>query len=167
MTRLALLVAFGLGACGPAQPSHVKTPEELIAEEEAKGAEQLAEQKRQGGSYDEPNVTEDEKKRQWDEKQSDLELRRAARSAETCPQSVTEKAPKGRATVTLTFTNDGRVKDSKISDQYAETAVGTCVLRAMGNVIVPAYNGPEQTVEWEIDLTDAKEKSSGPVGGDK
>jgi hypothetical protein len=32
----------------------------------------------------------------------------------------------------------------------------------MGNVIVPAFNGSEHTMEWEIDLTGAKK--SGAVG---
>jgi hypothetical protein len=73
---------------------------------------------------------------------------------------VTEKAPKGKATVTLTFSNDGRVKDSKISSEYAENAVGKCVLRAMGSVIVPAYVGEEHNVEWEIDLTGKKQSGA-------
>jgi hypothetical protein len=140
----------------------VKTSDEWLAEQENEGAKIEAEKKKQSTSYDEPTTTEDEKKREWDDKQSELELKRAARSAETCPESVTEKAPKGKATVTLTFTNDGRVKDSKISDQYAENAVGKCVLRAMSSVIVPAYTGAEKTLDWEIDLTGGKK--SGPSG---
>ena len=42
--------------------------------------------------------------------------------------------------------------------------VGKCVLRAMGNAVVKTYEGPEKTIEWEVDLTGAKK--SGPVGGD-
>jgi hypothetical protein len=165
MTRHALaaiLTTTWLAACSTASPDHVKTSDEWLAEQESEGAKIEAEKKKTEGAYDEPGTTEDEKKREWDEKQADLELKRAARSAETCPESVTEKAPKGKATVTLTFTSDGRVKESKISDTYAENAVGKCVLRAMGSVIVPAYTGSEKTVEWEIDLTGGKK--SGPAG---
>jgi len=32
-------------------------------------------------------------------------------------------------------------------------------------VIVPAYQGAEQTLNWEIDLKGGKTKNSGPVGG--
>ncbi len=112
--------------------------------------------------YDnEVGETEDEKARQWDEKQADLELKRAARSAETCPGSVTEKSPIGTANVTLVFQNDGHVKSSDIAPPYAETAVGACVLRAMGAVIVPAYQGDEKTVTWEIELKEPpKEKGA-------
>lgn len=165
MTRhdlAALITTAWLAGCSTASPDHVKTSDEWLAEQEGEGAKIEAEKKKQGSSYDEPTTTEDEKKREWDDKQADLELKRAARSAETCPESVTEKAPKGKATVTLTFTNDGRVKDSKISDQYAENAVGKCVLRAMSSVIVPAYTGGEKTLDWEIDLTGGKK--SGPSG---
>ena len=165
MTRHALaamLTTTWLAACSTASPDHVKTSDEWLAEQEQEGAKIEQEKKKSEGAYDEPGTTEDEKKREWDEKQADLELKRAARSAETCPESVTEKAPKGKATVTLTFTNDGRVKESKISDTYAENAVGKCVLRAMGNVIVPAYTGGEKTIDWEIDLTGGKK--SGPSG---
>jgi len=159
MTRLALAALFTttwLAACSTASPDHVKTSDEWLAEQENEGAKIQQQNKKGEGAYDEPTTTEDEKKREWDEKQADLELKRAARSAETCPESVTEKAPKGKGTVTLLFTNDGRVKESKIGEPYADTAVGTCALRAMANVIVPAYNGPEKTVEWELDLSGGK-----------
>jgi hypothetical protein len=155
-TLPALTLGLTVLACGVDEHQDVKTADEWLAEQEREGAQQLAEQNKQSGAYDEPQVTEDEKKRQWDDKQADLELRRAARSAETCPDSVTEQAPKGTATVTLIFTNDGRVKEAKISSEYEDKAVGTCVLRAMENVIVPAYNGDEHTVEWDVDLTGAK-----------
>ncbi len=168
MTRSALaaiLTTTWLAACGTATPDHVKTSDEWLAEQETEGAKLQQQKQKEDGAYAEPTTTEDEKKREWDEKQSDLELKRAARSAETCPESVTEKAPKGKATVSLTFTNDGRVKDSKISEQYAENAVGKCVLRAMSSVIVPAYTGSEKTLDWEIDLTGGKK--SGPSGEKK
>jgi hypothetical protein len=162
----ALAASLLVLACGVDQATPVESPDQWIAQQDQEGAKQLADQKKQKSQAGEPKETEDEKIRDWDQKQADLELRRASRSAETCPESVTEKAPKGMATVTLVFANDGRVKDSKIDDVYAEKAVGTCVLRAMGNVIVPAYKGDEHTVEWQIDLTSAKQKKSGPKGGD-
>jgi hypothetical protein len=163
----ALSAVLLVCACGPDEHQDVKSPDQWIAEQDQEGAKQLAEQKQHKSAMEAPTETEDEKIREWDAKQADLELRRATRSAETCPDSVTEKAPKGMAHVTLLFANDGRVKDSKIDDVYAEKAVGTCVLRAMSNVIVPAYKGQEHTVEWNVDLSGAKVKKSGPAGGDK
>jgi hypothetical protein len=168
MQRVALgvLVIGLMSACGPSmEADHVKTPDELIAEQEAAGADQMKKQ-RDSGDYDDASAgqTDEDKRRGWDAKQGELEMSRAANSAESCPESVTEKTPKGKATVSATFGNDGHVKSATISDPYGEnTAVGKCVLRAIKAVIVPAYQGAEETVNWEIDLTGAKK--SAPVGG--
>jgi hypothetical protein len=163
MKRLLLGVSLcALVGCGgpTSEGQGVKSPDELIAEQERLGAQQEQQSAQGADDYDnEVGETEDEKARQWDEKQADLELKRAARSAETCPGSVTEKAPAGTANVTLVFQNDGHVKSSEIAPPYAETPVGACVLRAMGAVIVPAYTGDEKTVTWEIELKEPpKEK---------
>jgi hypothetical protein len=167
MKRVVLgVIVLGLStACGPSmEADHVKTPDELIAEQEAAGAEQMKNQ-RDNEAYDDTSATTDEDKRRgWDAKQGELEMSRAANSAESCPESVTEKSPKGKATVAVTFGNDGHVKSATISDPYGEdTAVGKCVLRALKAIIVPAYQGNEETLNWEIDLTGGKK--SAPVGG--
>jgi hypothetical protein len=163
---LGFVAASLLAACGPSmEADHVKTPDELIAEEEAKGAEQLKNQ-RDSDAYDTSSAeeTDEDKRRGWDDKQGDIEMHRAANSAETCTGSVTEKVQKGKASVSVTFGNDGHVKSATIAQPYGEdTAVGKCVLRAMKAVIVPSYQGEEKTLNWEIDLTGAKK--SGPVGG--
>jgi hypothetical protein len=170
MQRVALsaLVLGLMTACGPSmEADHVKTPDELIAEQEAAGAE-AEKNKRNANDYDDAAVgqTEEDKRRGWDAKQGDLEMHRAVRSAESCPESITEKTPKGKATVAVTFGNDGHVKSATITDPYGEgTAVGKCVLRAMKAVIVPAYQGAEETLTWEVDLTGAKK--SAQVGGPK
>ena len=49
-----------------------------------------------------------------------------------------------------------------MASPYEDTAVGKCVLRAMGAVIVKNFTGSPKTVEYEIDLTGGKK--SGPVG---
>ena len=167
--RAAILgfTVVGLVACGPSmEADHVKTPDELIAEEEQKGAEQLQNEKN-ADDYDTTSAgeTDEDKRRGWDDKQGGIEMHRAANSAETCTGSVTEKVQKGKASITVTFSNDGHVKSATIAEPYSEeTAVGKCVMRAMKAVIVPSYQGEEKTLNWEIDLTGGKK--SGPVGGE-
>lgn len=163
------LVVAGIAAwcwcCGPSygEGQGAKTPDEIVAEQEALAAEQekLA---RDPSDYAAPEVTEDEKRREWDQPFAELELKRASRSAETCPESVTEKAPKGKARVTLVFANDGRVKEARIGEPYAETVVGKCVLNAMQAVIVRTYAGPEKTIEWDVDLTGEKKSGMANAG---
>src|SRR5262245_61991495 len=124
MKRLLLGVSLALGGCAlSSKGQDVKTPDELIAEQERLGAEDEKERAAAADDYDTGEVeqTEDEKARQWDEKQAELELKRAARSAETCPDSVSEKAPAGTAQVTLVFQTSGHVKSSEIAAPYADT----------------------------------------------
>jgi hypothetical protein len=168
------LVALAIVACGGpsyGSGSGVKTPDQLVADQEQLGDQQLKNES-SSAHVDTEGSTEDEKIREWDDKQADLELKRAAHSAETCPDSVTEKDPKaknktkeGKARVTVLFANDGHVKSLTTSPPYDQNPVGKCVQRALNAVIVPAFKGPEHTLEWEIDLTGAKK--SGPVGGDQ
>jgi hypothetical protein len=164
MKRLVFaILGFIAGACAPMDADRPKTPDEIANEQEQLGAEQS----KKGKYYDSgrsSGPSDEEKRAEWDEEYASLELRRASRSAETCPESVTEKSPKGKAHVTLIFNNDGKVKDSTVAAPYADTAVGKCVLRAMGAVIVKNYEGAPKTVEYEIDLTGGKK--SGPVGGE-
>lgn len=156
-------VALPLAGCGGDQ-ARVKTPEEQLAEELAAAEAESAEREDDLHRFDEA-TTDSEKAAEFDERQAELELKRATRSAQDCPGSLPEEEQKsfekGVAKVTLTFSNEGRVKQKSISANYDETAVGTCVLRAMGAVIVPVYQGPEKTIEWDVDLTGEIKKAEG------
>jgi hypothetical protein len=173
MNRLALVgFAASCFCCGPSysEGQGAKSPDEIVAEQEALAAEQ-EKVARDPSDYAAPETTEDEKQREWDQPYAELELKRASRSAETCPESVTEKSdkseksPKGKASVTLVFANDGHVKEVRIAEPYGpESAVGKCMLRAMEAVIVRTYAGPEKTIQWEVDLTGGK-KSGMASGG--
>jgi len=166
MNRLVLaVIGTAFLGCGPsyAEGQGAKTPDEIVAEQEALAAQQ-EKVARDPSDYAAPEATEDEKQRQWDQPYAELELKRASRSAETCPESVTEKAPKGKARVTLVFANDGRVKEARLGEPYADTTVGKCVLRAMEAVIVRTYTGPEHTLEWDVDLTGAKKSGMAGTG---
>ncbi|MCA9596034.1 MAG: hypothetical protein KC776_22120 [Myxococcales bacterium] len=149
MRKVTLGFAFlFVAACGPSYGGQgVKTPEEIVAEQEQMGAEQEAQEKDYQGSAEETDL---EKKAKFDKKQTELELKRAERSGETCPGVVTEEGPTGTAHVTLLFANDGHVKDASIAAPFEGTQVGNCVLNAMKAVIVPRFTGPEETVEWEV-----------------
>jgi hypothetical protein len=144
-----------IAACGPSlKPDPVQSPEQRLAEEERLGAEQQ-ERSRETNTTDSSEELESDKKSQFDEKQANIELTRAARSAATCPKSVSAdegQQPQGEAEVTLVFANAGHVKTATISDPFADTAVGKCALRAMKAVIVPNFTGADHTVTWKVEL---------------
>lgn len=153
-----LAVAIG---CGPSlTPEPVKTPEERLAEQERLQAEAEREaQFKERGEVDTKEIDEESKKK-FDQRQAEIELKRAARSAESCALGVVgpgeKEQPKGEAEVSLVFGNDGHVKSASIAPPFEGTKVGKCALRAMGAVIVPPFVGPEQPVTWKVDLTGSK-----------
>jgi len=149
-----LLVACG----GPTSEGQgVKTPDQLLAEQEQLADEQAKEREKNApsGGSEESDL---EKKAKFDKRQADLEMKRAARSAETCPGSVPEDSPAGSAKVTVTFGNDGHAKTATITSPYDENAVGKCAVNAFKSVIVPPFEGSEETLEWEVTFPEKEKK---------
>ena len=152
-------------ACGPSYGGQdVKTSDEWIAEEEQAAIEEERKAKERGdlGSYSGVD-TDEEKRREFDRKQADMELKRATRSAASCPGVVKEQETKdnrqrGTANVIITFQEDGTVADASISSPFDETPVGECVLNAYKAVIVPPFVGGNQIIDWEVELKDADDE---------
>jgi hypothetical protein len=150
---LGLLVVAG---CGPSYDERsIKTADERMKEQE-----ELAYQE-ELRARNKPTATgvvaEAEKPGEFDEKQADLELKRATRSAETCPDVVTgDKVPHGQTSVTLTFALDGSVAEATIPPPFEGTRLGDCVLNAYQAVIVPPYSGQRKVLTWDVNLAAPK-----------
>jgi hypothetical protein len=158
MRTVSLLsaVVVLLTACGPSmKPDTPKTVDDILDEQE-KIAYENEQNGNQGDSSDDGTLEVDEKAK-WDDRQSEIELKRAARSASTCHGSIPEEKrkdqPKGEAEVQLVFSPNGKVKSASISSPFEGTDVGKCALRAMQAVIVPNFTGPDHPVTWKVDLT--------------
>jgi hypothetical protein len=154
---LAVTVALGIG-CGPSYDDRsIKTADERLREqEELAYREELR-------ARNKPETTgaveENEKPGEFDDKQADLELRRATRSAETCPEVVTgDKVPHGKASVTITFALDGSVAEATMPPPFEGTRLGDCVLNAYTAVIVPPYTGQRKIITWDVNLEKPKPK---------
>jgi len=149
-----------LGGCGPSYGGQdVKTPDDLIAEQEQLAIEDEKRKKQHGedpGTYEE---LDSEKRREFDKKQTKLELQRATISAESCPGVVAEQEgkdkPRGSLRATISFQEDGTVRQVNLPSPFDGTPVGDCVSRAYKAVIIPPYVGGEQIVDWELELKDA------------
>lgn len=159
--RFAVVISLGLlvSGCFSTESQGVKTPDEIVAEQEAMGAEQLEDEKTATPVMDDEE-TDSEKAAKFDKKQAKLELQRAARSAATCPDSLPEeeaaKAARGTAEVELWFENSGAVKKATLAPPHADTPVGACILRAMEAIIVPAFTGEVVQISWKIELNEKK-----------
>jgi hypothetical protein len=160
--------AFGLGAlavlvcgaaCGPSYDQHtIKTADDRLKEQEALAyQDELKERNKQ--SSDNGAVADAEKRGAFDDKQADLEFKRATRSAETCPQVVAgDNVPYGKTTVTVTFALDGSVASATIPPPFEGTRLGNCVINAYQALIVPPYTGERKVVSWDVNLEKPKDK---------
>ena len=115
--------------------------------------------------------TDSEKKKKFDKKQTKMELQRATMSAESCPGVVYEQEgkehPRGDFKASITFQEDGTVKQVSIPSPFDGKPVGDCVIQAYKHVIVPPYTGGEQIVDWDVSLKDKKPEKAEKEKGKK
>jgi hypothetical protein len=173
MKRATIMLAISVWGCGPSYGGQdVKTPDQLIEDQDQLAKEDEQKKKARG---DDPSMyvgeeTDAEKRRKFDKKQVDMELQRATRSAESCPGVVQEQEkkdhPRGETKVTVTFQEDGTVRQVNIPPPFDGTPVGDCVLRAYKAVLVPPYTGGDQIIDWDVSLKDAP-KEAGDAAKDK
>lgn len=159
MRKALLLISSFAVACGPSYTQTVKTPDELVAEQEQIAASQ-EKNKNQYDTGTEGGELDAEKRKKFDERQADIEINRAVRSAETCP-GVVNAGPYGEANVSITFNNEGHViaDKSTIDSQFNEKPIGECVLRALNAIIVPSFVGSPVTKQLKIKLVEAPAKA--------
>jgi hypothetical protein len=162
---IPLVLGFVFACGGPSNEGQgVKTPEELIAEQERLADEQAKQEAAEESDLGPAGETDLEKKNKFDKRQATLELKRAQRSAETCPNAVTEESHGGTATIHMVFGNDGHVKEATISAPFDDDAVGKCALNAMKAVVVPPFDGPDEPIDWEVNLDKKEEKKDDKKG---
>lgn len=142
-------------SCGPSYGGDdVKTPDQIVAEQEKLGAKENAQEQNTLNEGPDTEINTD-KRKPFDKTQTKLALSQAGRSAETCVGVVTQAGPQGKATFTITFANDGHVKSASVDPPFAGTDLGRCALQAMKAVIVPPYRGSEVTMNYDVQLTKA------------
>jgi hypothetical protein len=151
LSSLAGLAWLGGAGCGPSmEPGGVMTPEQRLQEEEMKAYEAEKAEAARGDDYDVPAETDE--REAFDKKQAELEMKRASLSARTCVGVVEDKKkPEGVADVSVTFNNDGHVREATIGSPYTDTPLGECVLNAYRSVIVPTFSESEYTLGWQLE----------------
>lgn len=155
---MIILGAFATIACG-GQKSSVMTPEERLDAQIAAVNEEKESDADNTGRF-EQSETIDEEESKFDEESANHEMRRAALNATDCPNTF-EKSQlsgyqPGKASVSMTFENNGSVKDVSVTAPYDGTNVGNCIVRAMSTVNVEPFKGPEIPKTWDLELGPAK-----------
>ncbi len=156
---IILGAAMTLACGGSKNNGGIMTAEDRLNEQLAIAEEQKADQDSSLAQYD-AAATDTEEAQRFNKDAAKHELKRAALNASDCPNTF-EKSQlagyqPGTATVTLTFENAGSVKDVSVSQPYADTPVGDCVVRAMSTVAIDPYQDPEVTTTWEVELGEPK-----------
>ena len=159
---LGASLALATAGCGPSYDERtIKTADERLKEQEALAYEAELRERNEPAATGE--IVEADRPGAFDDKQADLELKRATRSAETCPEVVTgDKVPHGKTSVTITFALDGAVAEATIPPPFEGTRLGDCVLNAYQAVIVPPYSGERKVITWDVNLEKPKAKDEKP-----
>jgi len=158
-TAILVVTAWAIG-CAPTYTQHAKTPDDILAEQEALGAKQVKSEKESEDEVDvEDQMNTPDQQERFDERYTDLEIKRAVRSAETCP-GVSDQGPYGEVKASVTFNNDGHVDADKssVNAPFAGTANGECVLRALNAIITKNFVGQPVTKEISLTLSEPEKK---------
>jgi hypothetical protein len=130
------------------------TPEERLAEEEKLAYEAEQDRKKREAEEGTPVVDEQPTAKPFDQKQAEMELTRATRSAESCTGVVADAKERGEATVSIVFVNDGSVSKATVSPPFEGTPLGDCIVNAYKSVIVPPFDESNHAMTWELKLSD-------------
>jgi hypothetical protein len=98
------------------------------------------------------DVQADEKAGSFDEAQAKIVLNRAANSARTCVNVVSQNQPHGEATVTVTFSGTGKSTQATVGPPFEGKPIGNCVVRAFVNIIIKPFTGPDVQVTQKVIL---------------
>ena len=82
-----------------------------------------------------------------------LVLARGARNARTCVDVVPPGGPRGKTTVTVTFSSVGRTTKAVLPAPYEGTPIGKCAAQAFVGIVVSPFEGETIDVEQAIDLS--------------
>lgn len=169
---LGVVLVFGFAptACsgsGGGSDSHILTPDERLAEEEKAAYEAEQAKKKRVAEEGEPVLQEEPTAKPFDQKQAEMELTRATRSAESCTGVVTDSKERGEATVSIVFNNDGAVSKATVSPPFDGTPLGDCIVNAYKNVIVPPFDESSHAMPWELKLSDPPKDTTAKKSGKK
>lgn len=98
---------------------------------------------------------------EYDREATEMVIRRAARQVkENCGAATDEdgkaSGPWGKALVTVNLGHNGRSKGATISAPFEGKPTGRCALQAFANLMYPPWAGADTSVEWEVEIPQAK-----------
>jgi hypothetical protein len=97
----------------------------------------------------------------YDKEATDVILGRAARQVTAnCGFATGEDGkaagPWGKTNVSITLGHNGHTKSVTIPEPFDGKPTGNCAVKAFGNLTFPPWSGPDETIEWPVDIPKPK-----------
>jgi len=97
----------------------------------------------------------------YDKEQTDVVLARAARAVQAnCGFAKGEDGratgPWGKSTLSVTLGHNGHTKGVAIPEPFDGKPTGKCAVKAFEKLTFPPWSGPDETVEWPVEIPQPK-----------
>jgi hypothetical protein len=97
----------------------------------------------------------------YDKEETEVVLNRAARQVhDNCGHARDEEGktsgPWGKTSVSITLGHNGHTRSVTIPEPFDGKPTGKCAVKAFGNLVFPPWTGPDETIEWAIEIPQPK-----------
>jgi hypothetical protein len=97
----------------------------------------------------------------YDKEATEVVLNRAARQVkDNCGHAKDEDGksagPWGKVSVSITLGHNGHTRTVSIPEPFDGKPTGRCAVKAFSNLTFPPWTGPDETIEWPIDIPHPK-----------
>ena len=97
----------------------------------------------------------------YDKEATEVILGRAARQVQAnCGFAKGEDGkaagPWGKTSVSITLGHNGHTKGVVIPEPFEGKPTGNCALKAFSNLTFPPWSGPDETVDWPVEIPHPK-----------
>jgi hypothetical protein len=93
----------------------------------------------------------------YDKEATEIVLNRAARQVlANCgfakDEEGKEVGPWGKTSVSVTLGHNGHTRSVTIPEPFDQKPTGKCAVKAFANLTFPPWSGPDETVEWPVEI---------------
>jgi hypothetical protein len=97
----------------------------------------------------------------YDKEATDVILARAARQVQAnCGFAKNEDGktggPWGKTSVSITLGHNGHTRSVTVPEPFDGKPSGKCAVKAFSNLTFPPWSGPDETVEWPVEIPQPK-----------
>ena len=97
----------------------------------------------------------------YDKEATEVVLKRAERQVhDNCGHAKDDAGkaagPWGKTSVSVTLGHNGHTRSVTIPDPFNGKPTGNCAVKAFSNLTFPPWTGPDETVDWAVEIPQPK-----------